>query len=83
MRGGGRSRSRTRLHSPIPCFQGKEQGKLQDLATARFLATSQLNISMAYEKFPDQGEQGIIFKDQGLFVHKQRFWSPRTEFVAD
>jgi len=28
--GGGRSRSRTGLHSQIPCEQGKEQGILQN-----------------------------------------------------
>jgi hypothetical protein len=34
MRGGGRSRIRTRLYSQIPCYQGKEQGIFQFWASS-------------------------------------------------
>jgi hypothetical protein len=67
LRGGGRSRCRTRFSAPkFPANREKNRELLRTWPSRRFFAPSRRTNSMAWSRIPYESEQGIILAEQGI-----------------
>src|SRR5215831_8911268 len=71
-RGGGRSPSRTRLHSQIPLLTGKLTGNFSilDPDSGSGVAIHSM-IQRTWNEIPYSTEQGIFAKEQGICTREQ------------